>query len=100
MEKISTEYDYIDIYYKCTEEGADDPSYFNIFMVDGEDDQKMLGGGEELELTRMEMQAAFREGKTVRVGGDPLFALDFLYKCEIPARYHFEPLCTIVFRDQ
>ncbi len=96
VERISTEYDYIDIYYRCTEEGAS----INIFMVEGEDDQKLLGGGENQELTRMEMQRAFRNGKTVFVGGEPLFGLDFLYHCDIPARYHFEPFCTVTFRDK
>lgn len=100
VDKISTEWDYLDIYYKCTEAGADDSGYFNIFMVEGEDDQKMLGGGSHYDLTRMEMTDAFRNGKTVLVGGEPLFALDFLYKCEVPARYHFEPLSvSITFRD-
>ena len=96
IERISTVYDYIDIYYTCTEEGAT----LNIFMVEGEDDQKLLGGGENQELTRMEMQRAFRNGKTVFVGGEPLFGLDFLYHCDIPARYHFDPFCTITFRDK
>lgn len=96
IDRVSTEYDYIDIYYKCTEKDAS----FNIFMVEGDDDQKMLGGGEHAELTRMEMTNAFRKGKTVLVGGEPLFALDFLYQCNIPARYHFEPFCTVTFRDK
>lgn len=96
IERISTEYDYIDIYYTCTEEGAT----LNIFMVEGEDDQKLLGGGEHQELTRMEMERAFRNGKMVFVGGEPLFGLDFLYHCDIPARYHFEPFCTVTFRDK
>jgi len=95
--KISTEYDMIDIYYKCTLEQADDPSFFMIFTVDGEDDQKMLGGGEHLELTRIEMENALRAGKTVRVGGEPLFGLDFLRKCDVPARYNFEPFCSLTF---
>ncbi len=72
----------------------------NIFMVEGEDDQKLLGGGEHQELTRMEMERAFRNGKMVFVGGEPLFGLDFLYHCDIPARYHFDPFCTITFRDK
>lgn len=97
IDRISTENNYIDIYYQCTDANADDPDYFNIFTVDGEDDQKMLGGN--YELTNMEMSKAFREGKTVRVGGEPLFALDFLYKCEVPAKYHFEPLCTITINE-
>ena len=64
---------------------------YNYFMVEGEDDPKNLDGEEFQELTRMEMERAFRNGKTVFVGGEPLFALDFLYHCDIPARYHFEP---------
>lgn len=90
--KISTEYDMIDIYYKCTIDET-----LMVFTVDGKDEQEILGGGEYLELTRMVMESALRKGKTVRVGGEPLFGLDFLRKCDVPARYHFEPFCTLTF---
>lgn len=100
IDRISTEYDYIDIYYECTDAGANKSGYFSVFVVDGDGEQKILGGGEHYELTKLQMTNAFRHGETVRVGGEPLFALDFLYKCDVPARYHFEPLCTIIFRDK
>ena len=96
IERINTEYEYIDIYYTFTNERA----LWGNFMVEGEDDPKNLDGEEFQELTRMEMQRAFRNGKTVFVGGEPLFGLDFLYHCDIPARYHFDPFCTVTFRDK
>ena len=95
INRICYENDYVDVYYECTEKTP-----FNIFYVEGEDEQKLLAGGEYFDITNTEMALAFAKEKMVWVGGEPLFALDFLYQSGVSAHYHFEPFCTIDFKNK